>query len=658
MVKYSQEKIEALGLELGKAFSRSQSAKETRQEWVDDWRRQYDGILSTKPEPWMCNVNIPLTKHMINAAAVQIGSAVFGSEPYCEVESNRPELDEYAPIVEQFMQTTNANARLKIKGQLAIKDALITGSAWIWSRIERNPDSKIDFTADSVDINNLDVKLDYSVVTFEDMMLLPFNAQSFKHARGAFARKWLSWSDIMQAQKAGKFSATAVDALRAQWGRERSTTLQEDEAGVDAVTPETIWDAQFECWEGIYRWVAPGADVAVDHHILLYYPSDAGGGNAVVLTCQPYEEVFGTKRWFFFPIMNNPRLNTMWPPSMCDDIEGLQKHINAAHQMSADAIQINIAPPIAVGSAGLNKDYRWGPMERWDVSPGDVQVMGGNANQLAAVNAAMGSSEFARAFAERITGVTDVSTGRPNEEKRTAFEINAVINSGSQLFEYQVGFVQLGADETQGMEALYRFQMELMAAFMPELAIEFRPGGTNTELQVIPPDALRGSYALIPHGSSMNYNPQVRMQRSQMLLQTLQQSPFTAVSPMDTPDTVLDKMQRFHRAYMDLVQNLGIKHPESYIGGEPSTIEEAMALAAILYPDAVGLIIQQAQAQAVPQPGMQQPGAEQMPGYGAAIPTPADMGDGANGQGAQGVSLEALAGLQGANPIGGMETTM
>jgi radical SAM superfamily enzyme with C-terminal helix-hairpin-helix motif len=85
------------------------------------------------------------------------------------------------------------------------------------------------------------------------------------------------------------------------------------------------------------------------------------------------------------------------------------------------------------------------------------------------------------------------------------------------------------------------------------------------------------------------------MQRAQMVVQSLDTCVFNQFSALDEDETIIKKCKQIYKAWNELLQAGGNKHPEQYIGGEPNTIEECMAIVSIKAPQVAGAIMQRQQ---------------------------------------------------------------
>jgi len=587
------EQLAELATELQYAFEDSVEAGSARAAMVADYRDQYEGELVGKPHDWQCNVNMPLTSSHIDNVAIAIADVVGGSEPIFQVDAMDPADDDAAHQEEEFMQYWNERMRFKTKLHTAVREALITGESWLKAGIERTGKELPSAVGRPLRLDELDTKPTCDVVVFEDQMLLPFNAACFAASKGAFARTWVRWSTIMKAAKGGVISSATVETLRTAWESSPAPTQQEASAGVNPQRPRSIWEARFECWEGVYRYPRPGTEDEIEWLVLFYYPlttSGGGGAKGEVLKCVPYEPVFGSK-WLFTPIIVDRLPNSLHGRSMCKGIAGLQQLLNANVNQAVDAITMSIMPPIAVGTSSRRTALKWAPMEQWPLAAQDVQVLGGSAAQASAIAQSMSMNEFLRQMTERQTGMSDPAMGKQSTKQTTAFEINAVIDSGSRKFNWQVCTVQLGTEEGEGLEGYAEMLLEIFRRFLPAYPIMYRSNkGGNRGASTIDPQAHNGSYQIFVHGNSAASNPQLRMQRAKMILEAMGSCPLVQFSALDSLEVIIAKSQGMYKSWSEFLLSMGEKHPESYIGGEPATIEEAMAIVMVSNPQ-VGIQI-------------------------------------------------------------------
>jgi hypothetical protein len=606
----------------------ARDAAETMLAKVEGYRDQYEGVMPPKTFKWSSNVHVPETKATLNAAAAKIADAALFTDPIYEVESEDPLYDDYAQEIENYNEYWHDRTRLRPKGKMAILDSLITGQCWLHPGVEATgkvlpplPDMFNMEPEQPLSISQLDALPTCNYVITEDMCLLPFTAENFKQANGAFGRTWRRWTDIEN----GGFYKESVEILRTRWQEDRHVSQTHEQQGIGTSTPQKVEHALFECWEGIYRWKRDGEKQEKDYFMLVAW-SDDNRGAATILTCMEYEPLYG-KQWFFIPIICSPKPKSMWGGSMCEDMRGLQNWLNATFNQCTNAINMAILPPIAApATSRLHTDnLKWAPHQKWALqNPQEVQVLQMPSTVFSGINAAMNQTQFVLQVKERVTGVSAVMQGTKQQDNRTKFEVNAVIEQGNDIYKHQVSMIQFGMDEDQGFEAYAACFMNILRNFLPPRPIRYQSRQSSQKWSVATPEMSKGEYRFIPHGNTATTNPEVRFKQTQATRQAVAQSPFCQISPMDTPDGVLAKVKRWYKAESENLLAMGQKRPDLWLGGEPETPEEALAIAFKIDPQAVMQIL----AKSAPAPTG--PGVPGVPGEaGPVLPGQGPGGPGA-----------------------------
>jgi hypothetical protein len=257
---------------------------------------------------------------------------------------------------------------------------------------------------------------------------------------------------------------------------------------------------------------------------------------------------------------------------------------------------------------------------------------------LAAINSSMNQMVMVQNFAERISGQSDPGSGKPTTQQKTLGEIQLVVQQGNERTEYQLGNIQIGIDDGYGFEGYAQNMLQILDRFMPEKPMSYRTGKGKDSEVTIDPTHRSGQFRVIAHGNSSASNPQVRMARAKAIKEFAGASAFLQVSPVDTPEQVLEKIKRLYEIDRRVFQSIGEKHVETYLGDEPKTIEEAIAVVTVINPQVAALIAQRYQASQgiLPAgPGMGQPGLA-LPAPGGGNPAGQGMAGGPGPGGAAG----------------------
>jgi len=601
MERLSEEDISALEHDLGEMIYSAYGQLDTLREKVSRYRSQYEGELTPKRLPWMSNMNVPITQYMVDAATDNLDAAMFGAEPIFEVESVDPTFDDYANQLENYLEFWHNYMKLRTKASMAIKDALITGQSWLRPGVRRTGKPTVPLGPEPVVIADLDVVPTVDYVTTENMVVIPADTPSIAQAQGVFARLELRWDDIVQGVEEGRFLKRAIEKLENRYtqGKEDQVVSQR---GVDQVQPKNIWHARIPVLEGYIRWKPPKGKR--EKRLLVLVAMDPEESPAcTVLSVGDYASIYGDAE-IFIPLIPDPRPRTIWGKSIVETLSGLQHWMNATFNQSTDAVTISLLPPMEVPvGMRMAQNIKWGPMERWPTAvSGSIRPITVGPALMGTVQSAMGMIELVRQMAERAVGVSDLTVGRQIEERRTAFEISAVIEAGSRRFDRMVSRLQHGIEEWGGLEGYARSLIEIIRNFLPRRPVVY-PAAKEGESRwtVIQPFVVHGRYNFIPKGTTGASNPEVRLRRALATKDEILRSPFMQFSPLDTPESALEKAQRLWRAQRDVLTAMGDRHVDLKIGAMPQTSEEAMRIVAAINPQIAMAIAQQTkQSQAPP----------------------------------------------------------
>lgn len=619
-MRLDETALAALDKELSLAFQRVRSQAAEMLDNVQLYRDLYAGTLKEKPLSWSANINIPMVEYLLKTSSRKLSQKLFASDPIFAVESEEPESVDAAPGMERLVQKWMERMRFASTGSVAISEAMLTGQCWLKNGVKKTDSALPVETGQPMTIDELDIEPTGDYVTTEDMMLIPFTAPSFERAKGAFSKVILTWDDILA--ESGSLYEDAVNRLKAGWARGAGISPTHEQQGISEWIPDGLWQAEFVCYEGWYKWVKPGDKREKRWLLLVYYPVDEG--QAIVLRCTEYDTVY--RDLMFSLIVNDPQPNSMWGRSMVEGLKGLQMWTNATFSQCTDAITLALFPPTAVpqGSELLRRNLKRGPNQLWPVSsPADVQVLHGSPTSIAAVGAGFSQMALVREYGERLTSTTDITSGKTNEDRRTATEIGAVVESGNELQNFVVSVLELGSKAGDGFSGFAQKLVGVLDRFMPAEPVRFpvqKKG--KPDWQTVTPDWYKGKYKFTIHGAQQTWDPRVRMERAVTTLKMFQQCPFGAVSPIDKQDVVIEKIQRLWNAYRDLFTGLGNRDAEVWIGSKPETIEEALSILALTNPG----MAQQILSTILPQPalGAQSGTPGQLSGQMAALqPVPA-----------------------------------
>lgn len=127
------------------------------------------------------------------------------------------------------------------------------------------------------------------------------------------------------------------------------------------------------------------------------------------------------------------RPDNLWGMSPLANIVGMQYRINHLENSKADAIDLNIFPPIKV--IGEVQDYEWGPGAEIIVDEGgDVQLLSPDLTAIAVDQ----EIQFLMDQMELFTGAPREAMGIRSPGEKTAFEVQSLITAASRIFQEKI----------------------------------------------------------------------------------------------------------------------------------------------------------------------------------------------------------------------------
>ena len=570
-------------------------------EEIAEIRDLYAGNLEPKKQKWMSNLHIPTLKRYVKTGAIKIARKILGASPVFTVEAKRSDGASKAAQAEEWLEVWVRVLRLIVFGAIAIREALEVGQAWLQHGIKptgktiQNSPELIQAQT-PVNVDDLDVVPTLSVVITEDMLLMPYTASSFERAFGAFAKKTLTWDDIRAAVESGAVTEDAANAVKALWATNAGVSPQHEALGITEWEPDDLWRAEFPCYEGFFNWCKPDDKRQIKWYIVMYCPDKTN--DVVILRVRKYSDIYGDKCLFTL-IAYDPDQDSMWGNPLGKDLVSGQKFTNSAHNMAVDGGAMAILPPqkVLLGSDLLRRKVTWGPFAMIPVaSPADLEPMEVSSSTIGAINAMLNQIEAIRQSDERLASVTDVTSGKESEEKRTLGELNMVAESGEELNEYHVSILEMGLTVQDGFVGFAEKIMDTLARYMPKVPIEYtsKVAGDITT-KAVTPELYDTGYKYELRGATQTWNPEVRLRRAMITLAQIQQCPFMNFGTLDTPDVVVSKAKQLWNAWREAWNASGHKDAEAMIGAEPQTFDDAIRCVGAINPDLAELLVQNKQ---------------------------------------------------------------
>jgi len=141
--------------------------------------------------------------------------------------------------------------------------------------------------------------------------------------------------------------------------------------------------------------------------------------------------------WFGRPTTQHvgwrERPDNLWAMSPLANIVGMQYRLNQIENSKADAVDLNIFPPIMV--SGEVEDYVWGPGEEIHVDEGGaVRLLSPDLTALAVDQ----ELQFLMNLMEDFTGAPREAMGIRSPGEKTAFEVQTLTTAASRIFQEKI----------------------------------------------------------------------------------------------------------------------------------------------------------------------------------------------------------------------------
>lgn len=488
---------------------------------IDRWHELYEAKRKDgKNFPWpgASNYTVPLAMSTVDSVHARIMKAVFEVDPLWLANPRTPTAVEAAKKAEWYLDVWADNMRLvrtldEVALGMLIEGVGVLKTDWV-RQVRSIPQKRGGPTMD----NPMGQPLPSEVVEYEgprgyavplkDFVLIPADAPTIDDAVYVGHKVYLTQQQLEHRQRSGLYFN--VDKLL-----ERGASKTSDKTihpsgilaagdGGNAKYPET---RQFEVFElyGPHEF-APGEG---QRPALFTFSAEHG----ILLRLEPYPYDYGRPPYIDFSIF--PRSNFFWSRSLVEMVESPQEELTAIHNMRADSISRQIAPPIMrrFGS-------RWDP-EKQPWQPGQVI----DVNDLAEISelnltpvpqAIFAHAQDVMANTERMTGMSDVFMGRVGSPYQTATATTAARSEG---------LVRMDVSITRFQESMKRLAWTLwwlLYQYRPQLDT-FHAENVNyaiTKAEMAPSQNGLMPFDFEPQGMQSDASKEARRQQLIFLLNT------------------------------------------------------------------------------------------------------------------------------------------
>jgi hypothetical protein len=591
------ERIQELILD---SLAKSESGMSQLLEDVRIWRALYRGETTIKNRPWENCSNVPpsMIREKILDMTAQITRSVFTVSPIIGVEGTSPKAKDAAPRMEQFTDYWTTELKLPSLGYQITDEALITGTAHLAVTMEptgkrlpakqKQPDDMATLLQSIINgqspeqpvhVDKLDMRPSFEVVKIEDVRLCPCDAPSYRQAQGLFRRIYVRWEDLRAGEKRGWYDLEDVEQ---QWqsfvksGATRTAAQEEAEiaSGISEQCPEDLQGAVLVGWEGTWK----------------YRPAESEKEMTFIVVALP--EINRVIRFQPFPYKHNlpmmarfrilPVTGSYFGESYVEVMRGPQTEKTTLTNMIIDGLTLQIIPPVKrrAGRSGeatteLIPGAEWSLMDLNDAQP--IQLP-----QLPTAEV-FRYLQDQRADEERLTGSTDLTTGRQAPSGHTLGELNLAMDQGGQRNEVRVMIFEEGSEPGDGVTGIADRLFPLFRQFygsMDDPIVFAVTGAADGLFPRVAPEDFSAEYSFVARGNSVTANPQLRYQQAGMVSQFVGASIFSnpkargewlqgCITGGMQPDDILEYMRRQYASARRLLESAKVRDPETYIGKEP-----------------------------------------------------------------------------------------
>lgn len=493
------------------------------------WHALYDAARKEKKEfPWpgASAYSIPLIMSTIDSLHARVVKAVFEVDPLWIARPYTAASVDAAKKAEWYLDTWADAMSLADAMDSVAFNMLVEGTGVVkldWVRETRKVPSAPTPDGQSTPQEVVEYQGPRAYpVPLRDFVMLPADSPTLDEAVYVGHRVFLTEQVLKRRRDSGMYSNVNELLERGPGGSVKQTERQGDFGNTSVtvntslvktnknVSAEYPTTNQYEIYElyGPYTF-----DPAVGPEPALFTFSDEHG---ILLRVEPYPYQYGRAPYVDFCVY--PKPNSFWGRSVSDMLESAQEELTALHNMRADSIAMQVAPPILQRFGS-----RWNPQEQpWQ--PGQIIPVADPAELFQMQLREIPQSLFAHEndilqFTERMTGMSDVFMGRVGSPYQTATATTAARSEG---------LVRLDVSITRFQKSLKKVAWILwwmLFQYRPYLD-SFHVHETNTDYTIIKSEMAPGDNGLmpfefLPQGTQSDASKEARRQQLIFMLNSL-----------------------------------------------------------------------------------------------------------------------------------------
>lgn len=478
---------------------------------IEDWQKQYRGELEEKVIPYVgaANMNVPLTRWLVDTVLVRIVDVIFGQQRVWIVRALKPEFKELARQLEEGLDWWRKFIKYKKKIFSPLMQSIKMGTGIKLFEYRRKK-RVVPLYATQEDKDNKDIKkyktaegellIKKTITTYEGPDIYGVSREDFVASsdaatiEDAFLVGYRTYLRRAQVEAKVRSRLYYDEILSALQGDDVDET-KKARAGAQEKKIED-WDREkLQIWK-LYIHFDVDEDGEEDD-ILVTYHKETG-----IILRAIYNPLFYGFRPLnrFVPL---PVEYSLDGDAACGILEKMQEEINSQHNQRLDRMnQIN-APMWKIREGSGVEDDKIYPGKKWVVPniTTDIDMM-----QFADVYPSTFTEEaIINSYAEKSVGVTPGIMGVPTAERPVARETMALIQEANKKFKFMIDNIRDQISE-DGWTAV-----EMFAQYQPRWEYKTEEGGEIiTKTIDFPQEYLRDNIAIDLAASSELLNQEVR----------------------------------------------------------------------------------------------------------------------------------------------------
>ncbi len=554
---------------------------------AEQWRRDYEIFPTGRSTRWKGSADLcsPLTHIYCSNHDIRLNQQIVKADPPFSVIANRPEVQPYAPAIEEALLACLQEARWEEIADQVHSELPVVGNCLLrityeqkWVRSPRfhyddwDPDhyqavidtggSQLDalFGAIKTDEHGLPMlglhwenQLQHSgvafkVIPYEDMLVLPASCRDPEEAFGIGERVMIRGSELVLGAKSGRYFPEAVQEILGHHS-EAQPWDRSDRFNVQGITPDVagsyvgMSDAEGEnlykeylCYELGWQMDTDGDGQMEWVIVTLHWATQ----KVLRLQYLPYEH----GRPYYVMFRYQVRARELFGMAVAEKLASMQDAATAILNQIIDHADLML---------NMHGNYFYDGTSGYDPDKNPVQLgrpirVDTNVDGIKMIDVGALPAEHYQAYqlikdqADLVTASSNPSLGKTTDTSKTLGEVQIVASASNMNFEeVAAGVARTWGkvwDQARWLTAQFGDNGEVRYRVTARPSHQFVPGGDGQQqtpgqpyFGSIPSELLMADVDLVPAGLKVMADLQSRIQQATIVQNTLLIHPLTAQNP-------------------------------------------------------------------------------------------------------------------------------